>query len=258
VQTQQSSVLDSESDNDSGRDDDKDDKDNEGSDADADPVPPVATEGGEEAKEADSKQTDEDDYRRPQVQFARLSLCLLPYLFVCLFVCLVVHEHHSHPSPFFCLFPIVFLFVATVGDTQNLEELMFEQELNSLLQDSLKEARSSVTHIHSSLPILPPPSFLGPAPQQAHADNSQQMDEDDEGAITTMPFRLLVRKGQKATTKQMRVPMDSSLAQFNQRKAEEDRTKQVCCCYFFYFFQDVVCLTVLAIFFFLFCAKHRT
>eukprot|EP00299_Pterocystis_sp_00344_P005685 c1736_g1_i1.p1 GENE.c1736_g1_i1~~c1736_g1_i1.p1 ORF type:complete len:386 (+),score=106.02 c1736_g1_i1:157-1158(+) len=109
------------------------------------------------------------------------------------------------------------------------EEMQFDQELNAMIVDSLKEARSSGTSAqfaNNSLPSVPATKRVvaassSPSPQDSDPNSSSSRNSDE------IPFRLLVKRGTKMVTREISVPMESSLAQFNQRKSHEDRSKQL-------------------------------
>lgn len=93
------------------------------------------------------------------------------------------------------------------------EEILFDSELMSMIQDSLKDARQpGKPPSHANMPLPPVPS-----------GGESRDDESEE----TTAFRLLVRKGGRMGVKPLVVPRESNLAQVTMRRSEQDKSKQM-------------------------------
>lgn len=115
-----------------------------------------------------------------------------------------------------------------VMEIDPVEEAEFERELRAVMQESI-DSRKLEVRARPTLNMVIPMNLFEGSKEHSRITDVESGDEiaDEHDGGNNVPFRVLVKKGNKQQTKQLHIPRDSSLVQSTkQKEAAELEEKQ--------------------------------
>ena len=116
-----------------------------------------------------------------------------------------------------------------IPETDPAEEAEFDREYRALMQESIDSRKLEMRARPTLNMTIPLNLFDGSKDHNRGGTDIESGDEvvDDQSNGTSVQFRVLVKKGNKQQTKQLRIPRDCSLVQSTkQKEAAELEEKQ--------------------------------